>query len=193
MMDSAHARLEVKSEEGDTVQFKIEPINEGSRSGLGHLDLQGREEASQLRTHTTSVRDHEPLCGMNSARARLEVKHDEGDTIQVKGEPINEGSRSGVGDMDLQGRDEASRLRALATSVRDQDDLERDISRQVSEPRSYLEAENSCPFRQISYLRSKPMKETTKGLKKQSRKRSKPLVQAASGFLSIYRLILGNQ
>ena len=33
------------------------------------------------------------------------------------------------------GNDEASRLRALATEVRDQDDLERDIGRQVSRTR----------------------------------------------------------
>ena len=36
-----------------------------------------------------------------------------------------------AGDADLHGRDEASRLKALSTDVRDQDDLERDINRQV--------------------------------------------------------------
>ena len=35
------------------------------------------------------------------------------------------------GHTDSQGQDEASRLRSLATDVRDQDDLERDIGRQV--------------------------------------------------------------
>ena len=33
---------------------------------------------------------------------------------------------------DVQGTDEASRLKALATDVRDQDDLERNVGRQVS-------------------------------------------------------------
>ncbi|MCJ1271341.1 hypothetical protein MMC22_011241 [Lobaria immixta] len=70
---------------------------------------------------------------MDSAHARLEVKSDEGDTIQVKRESIDGGSGSSIGDVDLQGGDEASRLRALATAVRDQDDLERDIGRQADQ------------------------------------------------------------
>ena len=57
---------------------------------------------------------------------------DEVERIQVKSEPIDSEPISSVGDVDLQGGDEASRLRALATDVRDQDDLERDIGRQVS-------------------------------------------------------------
>lgn len=40
------------------------------------------------------------------------------------------------------GEDEASRLRALATDVRDQDDLERDVGRQV----------RSCPWGSYSWL-----------------------------------------
>lgn len=38
-----------------------------------------------------------------------------------------------AGNINTQGEDETSRLKALTTEVRDQDDLERDIGRQVSE------------------------------------------------------------
>lgn len=38
-----------------------------------------------------------------------------------------------AGNIDTQGEDESTRLKALTTEVRDQDDLERDIGRQVSE------------------------------------------------------------
>lgn len=38
-----------------------------------------------------------------------------------------------AGNIITQGEDESSRLKALTTEVRDQDDLERDIGRQVSE------------------------------------------------------------
>lgn len=38
------------------------------------------------------------------------------------------------GQMNVEREDEATRLRALATDVRNQDDLERDIGRQVSTP-----------------------------------------------------------
>lgn len=126
---------------------------------------------------------------MDSAHARLEVKSDEGDTIQVKRESIDGGSGSSIGDVDLQGGDEASRLRALATAVRDQDDLERDIGRQVSQPGSYLQAENSWSFRQISYSRSKLMKEIKNGLRKQQATKSKPLARASGKFFSLQRLI----
>lgn len=104
---------------------------------------------------------------MDSAHIRLEVNSDDGDTIQVKRESVDEAPSSGVGEVDLHGGDEASRLRALATDVRDQDDLERDVGRQVSKLRSYLQAKNSRSCRQISYSRSKPMKEIKNGLKKQ--------------------------
>lgn len=43
-----------------------------------------------------------------------------------------------AGNITAQGEDESSRLRALSTEVRDQDDLERDIGRQVSEPDQVL-------------------------------------------------------
>lgn len=49
---------------------------------------------------------------------------------QIKGTVEEEGSSDG--NINLHGEDEASRLKALATEVRDQDDLERDIGRQVS-------------------------------------------------------------
>ena len=38
-----------------------------------------------------------------------------------------------TGNINTQGEDESSRLKALTTEVRDQDDLERDVGRQVSE------------------------------------------------------------
>lgn len=38
-----------------------------------------------------------------------------------------------AGNINTEGEDESSRLKALTTEVRDQDDLERDIGRQVSE------------------------------------------------------------
>ena len=44
-------------------------------------------------------------------------------------------AQPGNGQMNVEGEDEATRLRALATDVRNQDDLERDIGRQVSPPR----------------------------------------------------------
>lgn len=43
-----------------------------------------------------------------------------------------------VGDINTQGKDESSRLKPLTTEVRDQDDLERDIGRQVSETHEVL-------------------------------------------------------
>ena len=43
-------------------------------------------------------------------------------------------SPSEAAENDIHGEDEATRLRALAADVRDQDDLERDVGRQV-EPR----------------------------------------------------------
>lgn len=43
-----------------------------------------------------------------------------------------------VGNITAQGEDESSRLKALTTEVRDQDDLERDIGRQVSETAQVL-------------------------------------------------------
>lgn len=122
---------------------------------------------------------------MDSANVKIEVKPEEGDAIRVNIESIDDESNSGVGDVDLQGGDEASRLRALATDVRDQDDLERDIGRQVSEPGSYLLAENLCDFRQTSYSRSKPMKEIKNGCIKPQVKRSKPLIWASDLFFPI--------
>lgn len=50
---------------------------------------------------------------------------------QVTNQKNGEGSNLIIENSDIHGEDEASRLRALATDVRDQDDLERDIGRQV--------------------------------------------------------------
>lgn len=64
-----------------------------------------------------------------------EAVSDAANIEQIEGKIMEEGSNWNNGDMDLQGDDEASRLRALATDVRDQDDLERDIGRQVRSER----------------------------------------------------------
>ncbi|KAL8720640.1 MAG: hypothetical protein Q9225_002540 [Loekoesia sp. 1 TL-2023] len=42
-------------------------------------------------------------------------------------------SPSTMADPEVQGKDEATRLRALAADVRDQDDLERDVGRQADQ------------------------------------------------------------
>ena len=60
-----------------------------------------------------------------------EMVSDAGTMQQDEGIAEEEGSNLSDGNIDLQGEDEASRLKALATDVRDQDDLERDIGRQV--------------------------------------------------------------
>ena len=46
-------------------------------------------------------------------------------------ESAAERSSAEAKDANVEGEDEASRLRALAADVRDQDDLERDVGRQV--------------------------------------------------------------
>lgn len=66
MMDSVYISLGFKSEEGDPIQVKKEPINELSGSGVGDADLQVGDKVSHM---------------MDSARTRLEVKSDEGDKI----------------------------------------------------------------------------------------------------------------
>lgn len=54
-------------------------------------------------------------------------------TIYSFGEELTDALEDSGGRVDEQGQDEASRLRSLATHVRDQDDLERDIGRQVGQ------------------------------------------------------------
>ncbi len=61
-----------------------------------------------------------------------EVGIEKADLQQGEAGAIDERCSLSAGDIKIQGEDEASRLRALATDVRDQDDLERDIGRQVS-------------------------------------------------------------
>lgn len=69
---------------------------------------------------------------MSSSRAMDDIKDvisesESKATSQTNGkEPTPNTKKS-----DIQGEDEAYRLRALATDIRDQDDLERDIGRQV--------------------------------------------------------------
>lgn len=52
-----------------------------------------------------------------------------------KDESIAMHAQTESGQTNVEGEDEATRLRALATDVRNQDDLERDIGRQVSSSR----------------------------------------------------------
>ena len=46
---------------------------------------------------------------------------------------LTDSSEEGAGYTKAEGQDEASRLKALTTDMRDQDDLERDIGRQVGQ------------------------------------------------------------
>lgn len=67
----------------------------------------------------------------------------------------------------VDGIDEASRLRALATNIRDQDDLERDVGRQVwlfaVEPHHAQLIKINLVFRPINYLSNKRMSATRSG------------------------------
>ena len=53
------------------------------------------------------------------------------DRYEIACKDFSESLETNTGQDDAQGQDEASRLKSLATDVRDQDDLERDIGRQV--------------------------------------------------------------
>ena len=64
----------------------------------------------------------------------LERTPDESAMEQDRDEPIVIAARAENRQINVEGEDEASRLRALATDVRNQDDLERDIGRQVRKP-----------------------------------------------------------
>lgn len=65
--------------------------------------------------------------GLESAPEGTAATPAEDESIAMHVQPEN-------GQMNVEGEDEATRLRALATDVRNQDDLERDIGRQVSAP-----------------------------------------------------------
>lgn len=56
----------------------------------------------------------------------------DGEGQQLPDAPTKASSPSEPADIDVHGEDEATRLRALAADVRDQDDLERDVGRQVN-------------------------------------------------------------
>ena len=64
----------------------------------------------------------------------LERTPDESAMEQDRDEPIVIDARTKNRQINEEGEDEANRLRALATDVRNQDDLERDIGRQVGKP-----------------------------------------------------------
>ncbi|KAL8849013.1 MAG: hypothetical protein Q9221_005974 [Calogaya cf. arnoldii] len=57
----------------------------------------------------------------------------DGEAQQLADAPTNASSPSEPADIEVHGEDEATRLRALAADVRDQDDLERDVGRQADQ------------------------------------------------------------
>lgn len=61
----------------------------------------------------------------------ISERGNEGATMEGKLTPNAEELNEEVSKDHIDGEDEESRLRALATDVRDQDDLERDVGRQV--------------------------------------------------------------
>lgn len=73
-----------------------------------------------------------PAQGLESAPDGSATTPEKNESIAMQAQPES-GQRNGQ--MNVEGEDEATRLRALATDVRNQDDLERDIGRQVSTPR----------------------------------------------------------
>ena len=81
-----------------------------------------------------SCREH----GESHLHDELEMNENQGNRIQASGIQVSQTSRVNEGgslpksqDPDLEDEDELSRLRALATDVREQVDLERDVGRQV--------------------------------------------------------------
>ena len=71
--------------------------------------------------------------GSTTAAAQgLESAPDGNAAMPDKDESITAQAQTEKGQTNVEGEDEATRLRALATDVRNQDDLERDIGRQVS-------------------------------------------------------------
>jgi len=91
------------------------------------------EEAS---VEPPSIHNELALPKITSTQNAHQVKYEgpdrDGDAREA------DGQISGAGAL-VDGADEASRLRALATDVRDQDDLERDVGRQV-----YLSSSAFC-------------------------------------------------
>ena len=76
-----------------------------------------------------------PEVGMNRSTTDG-FKDDENSGSSNRG--LVEASDDNTGHTNADGEDEASRLKALATGVRDQDDLERDIGRQVGQQTSSI-------------------------------------------------------
>lgn len=87
------------------------------------------------------------------------------------------------GDWGVQGADEASRLKALAADVRDQDDLERDIGRQVRPilSRTRLAGCAESRRRQISCFQSRLPNENKSGWRRLNQRRGEFFV-APSAF-----------
>jgi len=73
-----------------------------------------------------SIHNEPALPNITSFQDIHQVKHE-----GLDGEGDARGANGQVFGALVDGGDEASRLRALATDVRDQDDLERDVGRQV--------------------------------------------------------------
>lgn len=84
---------------------------------------------------------HKMTSTQDAHQAKHELSDGEGDTHEANGKA--------AGAL-VNGEDEASRLRALATDVRDQDEMERDVGRQVylssSTVRYMLLMKLSCAF-----------------------------------------------
>lgn len=84
-------------------------------------------------------------------------------------------------DVGIQGEDEATRLKALAADVRDQDDLERDVGRQVlASSRVWVSFALIVGTRQTSCSQSKPTKETRSVLTRHYPTKISLIVRSAS-------------
>jgi len=86
--------------------------------------MAGQDEEASV--EPLSIHNEPALRKITSTQNAYQVKHEgpdrDGDAREANGK---------VSGALVDGEDEASRLRALATDVRDQDDLERDVGRQV--------------------------------------------------------------
>lgn len=81
-------------------------------------------------------------------------------TIDPSAKEFSEAPEGSAGRIHEQGQDEESRLRSLATHVRDQDELERDVGRQVGQeiPATiYVQRISHTVHRRINYSSNKPM------------------------------------
>lgn len=104
----------------------------------------------------------------NGSRSRDETEMDENqrNSIQVikSGHPNDGASSPKSQDPDVDDQVELSRLKALATDVREQVDLERDVGRQVCYSiKFHVFCQPKRPCRRSSCSQNKPMKEIRGG------------------------------